>query len=264
MKLFYREIGQGSPMIIMHGLYGASDNWMTIAKEFSADFRVILPDLRNHGSSAHDDEFSIAAMTGDLLELFEDLNLKSVIVVGHSLGGKVAMDFATLYPQKVEKLIVVDIAPRNYSKNEFTHRSNHQEIVNTLLNVDLSKYSNRKDALEDIVKIDPTKRLMFFMMKNIKRNENGTLDWKINLKAIADNLTTILNEYSVDLSKIVCPTLFVKGEKSPYLSQKDFDNIATQLKNVRFETILDASHWLHAEKPDEFVAILREFLNSES
>lgn len=260
MRLFYREMGIGKPMIIMHGLYGTSDNWMSIAKVLAENFKVILPDHRNHGASPHDDVFSISSMTEDLGELFETLKIESSIVVGHSLGGKVAMDFAANYPEKVEKLVIVDIAPRNYLKEEFQSRGNHEEIVNYLLSVDLSKYKNRKDALEDIVKIDPTKRLMFFMMKNIKRLQNGKLEWKINLKAIADNLTTILNEYSVDLSKITCPTLFIKAEKSDYLTQNDFDFIAKKMKTVKFNTITGASHWLHAEKPDAFVEILEEFV----
>jgi esterase len=260
MELFYRELGEGQNLVIMHGLYGASDNWVRIAKQLATKFKIYLPDLRNHGASPHSDEFSIKVMTEDLLEFINSRNIEKTILIGHSLGGKVAMEFASLYPEKIEKLIIVDIAPRNYVKEEFVQKNNHQEIINTLKNVDLSKYSNRKAALEDIVKIDPTKRLMFFMMKNIKKGKTGNLLWKININAIADNLTTILNEFSADLTKISCPTLFIKGEKSPYLSQSDFDYISSKIKNVKFEIIQDATHWVHGEKPDEFTKVVDRFL----
>lgn len=260
MELFFREFGEGQNLIIMHGLYGASDNWVRIAKQLATNFKIYLPDLRNHGASPHSEEFSIKIMAEDLLNFMNSQNIEKTILIGHSLGGKIAMEFASLHPEKIKKLVIVDIAPRNYVKEEFVQKNNHQEIINTLKNVDLSKYTNRKDALEDIVKIDPTKRLMFFMMKNIKKGKNGELFWKININAIANNLNTILNKFSADLTKISCPTLFIKGENSPYLSESDFDYISSKIKDVKFEIIQDATHWVHGEKPDEFIEVVEKFI----
>ena len=260
MKLFFREFGSGKNIVILHGLYGASDNWVQIAKKLSQKYKVFLPDLRNHGASPHSNEFSIRIMTDDLLNFLQINNIEKTVLIGHSLGGKVAMNFATLHSEKIEKLIVVDIVPRNYQNETFVVKNNHQQILDVLKKIDLSKYSNRKDALESIVKIDPTKRLMFFMMKNIKIDKNRVMSWKININAIADNLSIILNKFEADLTKISCPTLFIKGEKSPYLSQSDFDNIKSKIKEVDFKIINDATHWLHAEKPNEFVEIINDYV----
>jgi len=261
MKLNYKKIGEGIPVIILHGLYGSSDNWISIAKNLSSEFSVYLIDLRNHGNSPHSDIFTIKAMSNDLYEFITDHNIDSFVLIGHSLGGKISMEFASVHPEKITKLIIVDIAPRNYTKEEFQERDNHNKIISTLKDVDLKKYKNRSEALEDLTRIDNSGRLKFFMMKNIKRTNDGKLEWKINLKAIPDNLSTILNDYNVDLSKITCPTLFIKGEKSGYLTQADFDMIAEKISDVMFSTIKEATHWLHAEKPEEFINIVKAFVN---
>lgn len=264
MELFYREAGEGKNLVILHGLYGSSDNWVSISKELSKNNKIIMPDLRNHGNSPHSDEFSISSMTDDLKELFDKLNLNSAIIIGHSLGGKVAMNFASKYPEKTEKLIVVDIAPRNYTKDEFKERNNHSELIGMLKDVDLSKYKNRTEALEELSSFDKSGRLKFFMMKNIRREKDGSMSWKINIKAIADNLTTILNEYSVNLSNITSPTLFIKGEKSNYLTKSDFETISKKMTDVKFCTIKGATHWVHSEKPEEFLTEVINFISNET
>ncbi len=260
MTLFYRHTGNGRDIIILHGLYGSSDNWHKISQKLSSEFSVYTLDLRNHGNSPHSDDFTIGVMADDLREFFDDLKLSKAIIIGHSLGGKVAMEFASKHPEFVEKLIIVDIAPRTYSENEFTERRNHRFIINYLKSIDLQKFKNRSEALEEMSKIDPTGRLKFFMMKNIKRQKDGKLAWKINIKAIADNLSDLLNKYELKLSEITCPVLFVKGEKSEYLTENDFKMIKNELPNAEFTIIKDATHWLHSEKPDEFVEIVRNFI----
>jgi len=260
MELFYKKLGQGVPFVILHGLYGSSDNWMSIAKELAQNFEVYLLDLRNHGNSPHSDEFSIKSMAEDLKEFYIKLGLEKSILLGHSLGGKVAMEFAYNNQNKIKKLIIVDIAPRNYLNEEFVERSNHKRIINILKNVDLSKYRNRTEALDELGKLDTTGRLKFFMMKNIKREKNGALIWKINIKSIADNLATILNEFDVNISKIEIPVMFVKGENSNYITDKDIKYLRGEMKNVRIETIKRASHWLHSEKPEELLILLKDFI----
>ncbi len=260
MQLFYREIGNGKNIVILHGLYGSSDNWWTIARNLSEEFKVILPDLRNHGSSPHSEVFNIQAMTQDLKELFDYLKIKKSFLIGHSLGGKTALEFASLYPEMVTKLVIIDIAPKNYDKKDFEEHNNHQKIINYLSKIDLSCYSNRTDAINDLQKIDPTGSLFFFMAKNIKRNPDGKLEWKINLKAIADNLSCLMNDFSADLTKIACPVLFIKAENSNYLTNEDFEFIKDKIKNVEFKIIPNASHWVHSEKPLELVDSIKTFI----
>ncbi|MEA3452723.1 MAG: alpha/beta fold hydrolase [Bacteroidota bacterium] len=260
MKLYYKKIGEGFPIVIVHGLYGSSDNWMVIAKELSEDFEVYVLDLRNHGKSPHSDDFSIGFMVDDLLQFFEETKIQKAFLLGHSLGGKIAMEFTYKYPKFIEKLVVVDIAPRNYLDTEFVERSNHQTIINFLKNVDLSKYKNRGEALEALGKIDETGRLKLFMMKNIKREKNRKLVWKINLKAIADNLSKLLNEFDVNIAEILVATMFVKGENSNYITEKDISDILQKKSDTKFVEIKGASHWLHAEKPEEFLNYVKSFL----
>ncbi len=264
MKLYYKKLGKGIPCVIIHGLYGSSDNWLSIARELSVDFEVYVVDLRNHGNSPHSDEFSIKAMAEDIHEFFIDMHLSKVVLMGHSLGGKVAMEFALEYQELLAKLIIVDIAPRNYLEKDFIGQNNHKEIINILREADLSKYKNRGDALAELGKIDESGRLKFFMMKNIKRGKNGVLEWKINIKAIADNLSMILNQFDIDVRKITIPTLFIKGEQSKYITAEDIIFLTEKMKRVRIETIKGASHWLHSEKPQEFVKLVKEFVKIKS
>jgi len=260
MKLYHRKMGEGYPIIIIHGLYGSSDNWISIAKELAKDYEVYVLDLRNHGKSPHSGDFSIVFMVEDLLQFYNDNNIQKAILLGHSLGGKVAMDFSSKYSKYVDKLIVVDIAPKNYLNNEFAERNNHQEIINILKNIDLSKYKNRSEALEDVEELDKGRRLKFFMMKNVKRDKSGKLSWKINIKAIADNLSDLLYEFDVNVREILAPILFVKGEKSNYITEKDISDIQQKKRDVKFVIIKGASHWLHAEKPLEFINSVKSFL----
>ncbi len=233
---------------------------MRIAKKMSENFEVFLPDLRNHGNSPHAKEFSINCMTEDIKKFTEIHNLKDVFLLGHSLGGKVALNFASKYPKVVKKLVVVDISPKNYNEKKFYEHNKHQKIISYLKKIDLSKYKSRIKALEDLSKIDKDKRLELFMMKNIKRNKQGNLEWKININSIADNLANLINQFNADLSKITCNTLFIKAENSNYITDDDFKKIREEIAKVQFVTIKDASHWLHSEKPDEFTAVLKKFL----
>jgi pimeloyl-ACP methyl ester carboxylesterase len=261
MKLFYRQLGRGFPLVILHGLYGCSDNWLTIAKQFAQNHNVIIPDLRNHGNSPHSDIFDISSMAEDISELVDDLKLDNFVLMGHSLGGKVALDFATQHSDKLQKLIIVDIAPRTYGSEHFEENENHRQIINILKNIDLSMFANRSEALSELVKLKDGERFKNLMMKNLKSDKNGKLEWKINISAIADNLQDLLNVFNADLTKIKCPTLFVKGDNSSYLLKSDFEEIRIKIANSSLAVIPNSSHWVHVDNPDNFLAIVNNFIS---
>lgn len=263
MQLNYRTLGTGKPLIILHGLYGCSDNWLTISKTFASNFQVILPDLRNHGQSPHSDVFNIPAMAQDLNELINTLNLSTVCIIGHSLGGKVAMEYVAKEQQKVEKIIVVDIAPRKYSKTEFEQHQNHLQLINILKNIDLSLYQTRSQALNDLLQLQNGERIKNLMMKNLATDNNGNLHWKINIKAIADNLADLLNNYQADLSKVQTPILFMRGQNSDYLTLEDFETIKKTIPNANVLEVPNASHWLQVDNPNFFIENAKKFLFSK-
>lgn len=263
MQLFFRTIGTGKPLIILHGLYGCSDNWLTISKNFATNCQVILPDLRNHGQSTHSDIFSINAMTDDILQLTQKLNLSTFYLIGHSLGGKIAIDFTAKYPQMVEKLIVVDIAPRKYSKTDFEEHQNHHQLINTIKSINLSNYNNRSQALNELLKLQNGERLKNLMMKNLNTDSEGKLYWKINIKAIADNLTDLLNNFEADLSKNKIPILFIRGQNSNYLTLDDFETIKNTIPNANVLEVPNAGHWLQVDNPSFFIENVQKFLFSK-
>ena len=256
--LFYRKIGEGRPLVILHGLYGCSDNWIPVAKKLAQNNEVILPDLPNHGQSFHTDDFSIDFMADAVYRLLKKLNLSKVNLAGHSLGGKVALYLTAKYPEIIEKLIVIDIAPRNYKPDEFDDRKLHTFILDTLLKIDLSKFKNRNEVIYQLPKIENFDRLKLIVLKNIKKGKEH-LEWKINLKAIANGLNEILNNFDVNLKKITCPVMFIKAEKSPYINNNDIELIKQNL-NAKIEIVHAASHWLHSEKPEELSLIIENFL----
>lgn len=260
MNLYYTEQGEGEYFTILHGLYGSSDNWNNIAKMLSDEFKVIAVDLPNHGRSPKTEQFNLSFLGDSVYDFLKQKNIKKTHLLGHSLGGKIALEIASKYPQIVDKLIIVDIAPRNYLKNEFQERENHEKIINILKNVDLSKYKNRSEALTDLVKIDKSGRLKMFMMKNISRNKNGKLEWKINLKAISDNLSQLLNQFDTKIIDIKNEILFIKAENSPYINSKDIDFIRQNFAKATIKIIPDTTHWIHAEKPQTLVKEIKNFV----
>lgn len=251
MKLFYRELGQGSPVIIMHGLFGSSDNWLTQARMLSSHYRVFSLDLRNHGQSPHDDAFSYPAMVDDLREFVDDHNLADPVIIGHSMGGKVAMNFALAHPEKLSKLVVVDIAPKPYNLE-------HYVILDGLKAISIDKVSSRAEAdkiLSEFVK-EPDVRQ--FLLKNLQRKASGGFNWKINLPAVDKNLPNI----GVDLEfegTFRKPTLFIRGAGSEYVNDKDMDRILKIFPVAELQT-LDTGHWVQAEKPREFVELLENWI----
>jgi pimeloyl-ACP methyl ester carboxylesterase len=254
MKLAYREFGTGQPLIILHGLFGQSDNWNTLAKNFAdKGFHVFTLDQRNHGLSPHSNEWDYEVMADDLKEFIDNHNLQKPILLGHSMGGKTVLFFELNYSGIADKLIIADIAARAY-------KPHHAMVLKALHAVDFNSITTRKEAeaiLNNHLEDFGTKQ---FLLKNIywKDNESKQMAWRFNLKTITelyDNIGVVVPNY-----KSSTKTLIINGEKSNYVSEKDKLDFEKRFTNVRFKTILNAGHWLHAEKPKEFFEAVIEFL----
>ncbi len=252
MKLFYREMGRGDPLIILHGLFGMSDNWMTLGRRFSREFRVFLLDLRNHGRSPHDAQFDYDSMVQDLLEFVDDHHLGQVHLLGHSMGGKTAMLFSLNYPGRVKSLIVVDIAPRAY------HHSRFKQFLKLLLLMDLSKLHTRIESDRYLAAKIPQTPIRQFLLKNLRRNEQNRFEWKINLPALYQNVDRILAAIDSD-ETYQGPTLFLKGEQSEYIRPGDAQTINALFPQAKIVTVPGATHWVHADAPEFLYRMVVKF-----
>ncbi len=251
--LFYRKLGQGQPLVIMHGLFGQSDNWNTLGKQFAEKgFEVYIVDLRNHGLSPHNDVWNYQAMSDDILELINENNLQRVILLGHSMGGKVAMHFAIQHQELLYKLIIVDIAPKYYPPD-------HNDVLEALNAVDFNVVKTRKEVELILSKHIADFATRQFLLKNIYWKENAELDWRFNLKVITEQIE---NVGELTASNTICnvPTLFIRGELSHYILDEDVNQIHSIFSSVTLETIAGAGHWVHAEKPKEFFECVMRFL----
>jgi len=252
MKLYSKIMGEGDPVIIMHGLFGASDNWLSIGKQLAASHKCYLPDLRNHGRSPHSADLTYDDMSEDLYEFLTDFSLRKVSLIGHSMGGMTAMQFAFEYPHRLNKLVIIDIAPKSYP-------AMHEEILAGLKAIPLGKLSSRKDADVILAGYVPSRRIRQFLLKSLQRTNKGAYTWRINLEAIAG--------HAADIGKGITgkaiydqPALFIRGDKSNFILDEDIPLIKSKFPNSKIETIPGGTHWLHAEKPDELVRILQSFL----
>ncbi len=252
MKLFYRKFGQGQPLIILHGLFGQCDNWNTLAKQFAENgFEVYIVDLRNHGLSPHSDVWNYQVMSDDILELMQDNQLQNVILLGHSMGGKVAMEFAVNQSKYLKKLIVVDIAPKQYPVH-------HQIIIEALQAVDFSVVKTRKEVEEILSKSIFDLGTKQFLLKNIYWKTETELAWRFNLKVIAEQIENVGKELTADTICTIS-TLFIRGEKSNYILDDDLNSIQDIFPHYQLATITGAGHWVHAEKPKAFFECVMKF-----
>lgn len=254
VKLFFREYGNGQPIVILHGLFGSSDNWLTQAKLLAeAGYRVITVDLRNHGLSPHDDEFDYQSMVNDLEALFDLLSLDNPTLIGHSMGGKAAMNFALAHPDKIARLIIVDIAPRYYDLE-------HYVIADGLAAIPIETLKSRNEAdelLKEYVSDSGTRQ---FLLKNLQRKPEGGFGWKINLGVIREKLKNVGADLIFE-GTFDKPVLFIRGGNSSYVLDSDFERIQEYFPFASLET-LDAGHWVQAEKPREFVDEVTKWLQA--
>ena len=253
MHLHSNIIGEGQPFIILHGFLGMGDNWKTLAKQFSGlGFQVHLVDQRNHGRSFHDSEFNYDVLAADLKAYCSHHNLQNIVLLGHSMGGKTAMLFAALYPEIVSKLIVADISPRFYPVH-------HDAILEGLFSLNFEEITSRKQAEEQLSKDVQDVGTRQFLLKNIYRLSPSVLGLRINLKALKTNVSEVGEALSSTLN-FQKDTLFLRGDKSEYISDQDGPLIKHQFPTAVVKTISNAGHWLHAENPVEFFHNVRVFI----
>lgn len=267
MKLNYRTSGSGTPLIILHGLYGSSDNWISISKELSSNFQVFIVDQRNHGLSPHSQIHSYEAMREDLLEFMDDKKLERAHLLGHSMGGKTAMLFTLQYPHRVSNLIVVDIAPKNYSLNTnySKHTTDHKNIVDLMAGFSFKGFKTRTEIDSQLSKSIKNRQIRQFILKNLKRKSDKSFDWKLNIKAIQHNLNNILDGIKPNLSEDsnkenLPPTLFIKGEQSNYIMDEDSILIRNIFPQAQITTIANADHWIHSQQPALLTKTVKYFL----
>jgi len=253
MELHFKRSGEGRPLVILHGLFGMGDNWATMSKYYAQEgFDVIVPDLRNHGRSPHSDEFNYDLMAEDIRQLILSQGLEGASIIGHSMGGKVAMCFAAKFPELIYRLIVVDIGTKYYPPH-------HQTVFAAINSIPPASLSNRKEAEEILRNSLKEEDTIQFLLKNLYWNENDKLDWRFYLKGIENNIEEVgkalPEEYRINI-----PTLFVSGERSGYIQKGDEVVIKKQFNDVNFITIPSAGHWVHAENPEDFFSETLSFL----
>lgn len=251
--IFSRTYGEGIPLIIIHGLFGMSDNWNTLGKKFAENFNVHIIDLRNHGRSFHSDDFSYELMAEDIEKYIEHFGLNKPTLLGHSLGGKVAMNLCFRNSLKYSKLVVTDIAPRVYGVDY------HKNILRILNSISIKEFSSRSQidlALSSEIKEFSVRQ---FLMKNLYRDQNKEFSWRFNIKTLKEKISNISGaEFMQQNTEI--PALFLKGEFSNYINQEDERLISKYFVNSKIKTILNSGHWVHAEQPEQFYKSVIEFI----
>jgi esterase len=253
MQLFYKELGEGEKsVVILHGLFGSSDNWQNIGKALGERYKVYLVDLPNHGRSPHTASFTYETMRKAVYDFIEKHHIKQPVLVGHSMGGKVAMHVALEYPHLLSKLVVVDICPKYYPVH-------HGRILEGLTSIDLGTITSRQEADEQLARYERSYTVRAFLLKNLYRTDEGRFAWRLNLPVINDQIENVGEAIRTD-NIFERPVLFINGAKSDYINKEDTALIHRFFPGAVVETITDAGHWVHAEKPDEFLAIVNNFM----
>lgn len=253
MTLLHSTIfGQGQPLIIAHGYFGMGDNWKSIATKFATQFEVHLLDLRNHGHSFHSDDFNYDVMVEDVLFYIHHYKLENVLLLGHSMGGKMAMQFAVTYPEKLSKLIVVDIAPKYYPPH-------HEAILTALNSVDFDKISSRREVSDVFKQHIDEEGVIQFLLKNVYWESKSQLGFRFNLESLTENNNEV-GEALPSFTSFDKPVLFLKGDHSGYISSDDEPLIKAHFSDYKIVTIENASHWVHADNPTQFYEAVLNFI----
>ena len=263
MKLNYKELGNpnSQPLLILHGVFGSLDNWLTLGRQFAETYRVFLIDQRNHGRSPHDSTMNYTALADDLHHFIEEHQLKNPLLIGHSMGGKVVMQYALTYPNTYEKMIVVDISPRKYNV------SHHEAILNGLKAIDVENLTSRDEADKKLEHYIEEEGVRLFLLKNLARTKDG-FEWKMNLPILEKSITKIGSavtknknvDTAVDFNEK--PALFINGGQSRYVQEKDISTITKYFPNAHIHTIHQAGHWIHAQAPEDFFKVVMNFLKN--
>lgn len=262
MKLFYREYGSGSPLIFIHGFLGMSDNWVTVGKAFSNTCKVYLPDIRNHGQSPHSEKFSYGLINSDLKEFMADHKITKATFIGHSMGGKIVMNFAESFPDIVERFIIIDISPRsiNNDENIFEKSINHKGLMNFMKEFDLSKIKNRNDVLIGSNKKLGNQFADQIIQKNIKRNSDNSFSWKLNVESLYNNYEHIGEEIKISEKSNNIKALFIFGKESPYFSERDYNSVKDSFPESSVKVFKNSGHNIHIDNKAGLINEIKQFL----
>lgn len=251
MNLNFRKYGSGEPLIILHGLFGSLDNWHTLARRWSQNFTVFTLDQRNHGSSPHESSMTFDELSQDMCDFMNRHGIDSAHFLGHSMGGKVAMNFAAHKPGRVNTLIVLDIG-----LGETIGR--HKSILKVLRKLDPEEYESRQGLESDMEHLVPSARIRQFLLKNVLRRVDGSLGWKFNREVLLDCYPSIAAALNLD-EPFMGPTYFIRGSESPYMEEELSPEMLQFFPLAQLTTIDGAGHWLHAEDPDTIYQLVTEF-----
>lgn len=252
MELNYKKLGEGEPIIILHGLFGMLDNWQTLARKIAENYTVYLLDQRNHGRSPHAEVHTYQEMAKDLKAFMDQELLTRAHVLGHSMGGKTAMQFASFFPEMVDHLIVVDIAPKVYPRG-------HDAIFKALQSLRFEDAVSRKDVDDQLAEYIDDLGIRQFLLKNIVRDKVSGFRLRMNLPVLYEDYENILGTLNWE-HRFEGPTLFIRGEESPYIADGDMKEILQLFPAAKLETVKEAGHWVHAENPEQLLQLLRTFL----
>ena len=254
LPLTYLEAGEangGTPLLVIHGLFGSARNWQTLAKRFAEQRHVYALDLRNHGGSPWADSMSYPEMADDVLRFLDDRGFPRAAVVGHSMGGKTAMTLALKHPDRVERLVVADIAPVAY-----THT--HAPFVAAMKRANLEGCTRRSEVEAQLADAVPEAPLRSFLLQNLVM-EHGKFHWRINLDAIGASMADLIGFPDLGEARYTGPTLFIGGTRSDYILPEVYPAIRDHFPTARIEMMNGAGHWLHAERPEEFATMVEQF-----
>jgi esterase len=255
MELFFRKYGSGPNLIVLHGLLGNGDNWATLGKQFGEQFSTFTPDMRNHGQSPHVAEMNYRSMAADVIHFMDQQLISNSHILGHSMGGKIAMQMALENSDRVEKLVVVDMGPKKYPDG-------HKEIFKAMFSLPIDQIQNRKEATDFLLAQIDSETIVQFLLKNIVFDKKiDGYKWRINLPGIYESYPNILEAIESD-STYEKPTLFIYGGNSDYVNQEDHNSILKLFPNTEFFKVENAGHWVHAEKPKELFNRVVNFLQA--
>jgi esterase len=256
MSLFFHQLGEGEPLILLHGLFGMSDNLMPIAREFARNYTVYVPDMPNHGRTEHSKSMDYGSMARDVVLLMDEQGIKQAHILGHSMGGKVAMTMARDYPQRVKSIIVADIAPVSYPPF-------HEKILKGLFTVLLHQASNRRQADQVLAEFVDDESVRRFLLKSLAAGAEGeAMNWRFNLEGISSDYHKLREGVPFE-APFAGPALFIKGQLSDYITREHEEAIRSCFPEFQFKMIQNAGHWLHAEKPAAFVKLVENFLSDQ-
>jgi esterase len=265
MRLFFRKSGTGPPLLILHGLYGSSDNWVSIAKSLSDNFTVYLPDLRNHGQSPHSKQHDYNAMKDDLHEMVLENGIKKFLLAGHSMGGKTAMLFASEWPEMVEGLLVADISPFSSENKADDFYLMHKTILETILSVDPALITKRSEAELLLSGKIQSEKIRGLILKNLERTSSSSFRWKINARALFENLDKIMDGFPRPSDQTIpitgFPVIFLKAADSSYIPETDYNDIYKLFPAAEIKTIANSGHWINVDRPDAFTDGILSLLN---